>query len=283
MTLNRKTPVPLYYQIKRILQEKIERGDLSTGDRAPSERELAETYGVSRMTARQALTELCEEGFLKRLQGLGSFVTDSKIEQSLLQLTSFSEDMERRGLKPSARLLHIVREVPGKRIAQLLEIELTTPIVRIERLRLASNVPMSLESSFISSRFCPDLEKQDLTGSLYKLLETKYGVRLDEAKQALTTVHAGVHEARMLEVEPGAPLLLLQRVTRDPAGSPVEFVRAFYRGDKYTFVAELKRSTSEIRPINLDAVSQVRTVNPLESEKPTNHGSTISEALLSEV
>jgi len=252
MVLDKSTPVPLYYQIKQILLHKIDNQELSPGDKAPSERELSEMFGVSRMTARQALRELEAEGYLNRAQGIGSFISEPKLEQSLLTLISFTEEMEQRGLRPSTKLIHVATEKPTTRVAHLLRLRPEDHVTRIERLRYADNTPMSLELSLIPTYLCPELERENLTGSLYSLLETKYNIKLDEARQTLDAVHAGVHEAASLEVAVGVPLLKLQRVTRDSSGIPAEYVRAFYRGDRYTFMTALKRYKGEIKSVSVD-------------------------------
>ena len=232
---------PLYAQLKQAVLDRIRAGELLPGDRAPSERELAEQFSVSRMTARQALAELQHEGVIRRVQGTGSFVTELKFEQPLIEIVSFSEDMERRGLRPGALLLDLTIDLPSRMVASRLEIDLSTPVARIERLRLASGATMALETMHVPASLVPGIEREDLTGSVYRLLETRWGVVLDEASERLEAVSADAREAGLLEVPVGSALLSLERVTRDADGRPAELVSALYRGDRYVFTAHLRR------------------------------------------
>jgi len=235
-------PVPLYYQIKTRLREAIEAGELRPGDRVPSERELTQRFQVSRMTARQALTELEAEGYLQRIQGKGTFVALPKVEQPLASLTSFTEEMRRLGMQPGAQVRSVREVAAGRMVGALLGIPETEPVVRLERLRLADGQPMALEVSHIPSRLVPGLVNRDLSAvSLYEVLERVYHIRLVRASQSLEAVAAGAQEAEVLQVREGAPLLLLERVARDETGQAVEYVRSLYRGDRYRFVADLVR------------------------------------------
>ena len=239
--VTRDTDAPLYTQIKNAIQRSIETGELKPGDLAPSERDLAERYHVSRMTARHALQNLATEGFIHRYQGKGSFIADPKIEESLLELVSFSEDMQRRGLIPSTKVVSVKQESPERAIAQALGIDLGNQVTRIERLRFASGQPMALETSFIPSELCSGIEHQDLTGSLYALLETTYDLRLARAEQTLEGLPAGEREAELLAIHAGDVLLRLKRTSFDAGGLAVEYVHALYRADKYIFFANLER------------------------------------------
>jgi GntR family transcriptional regulator len=238
--MDRSAPIPLYYQIRSRLLEMIENGQLQPGDRVPSERELTETYGVSRMTARQAVSELENQGFLVRIQGKGTFVGAPKLDQPLAGLTSFSEDMRRRGLAPGALVLAAEQIPAGRRVGQILGRSETTPIFRLERLRLADDQPMAVETAFIPVDLCPDLLGEQFEHeSLYKVLRDRFGLHLVKATQRLEAVAADSYEAELLRVHEGTPLLLLERVSRDANDNPVEFVRSLYRGDRYRFVTEL--------------------------------------------
>ena len=239
--VTRDTDAPLYTQIRNAIQRSIETGQLKPGDLAPSERDLAEQYHVSRMTARHALQNLATEGFIHRYQGKGSFIADPKIEESLLELVSFSEDMQRRGLVPTTEVVSVIQESPERDIAAALGIDLGNQVTRIERLRFASGQPMALETSCIPSALCPDIENQDLTGSLYSLLEEKYDLKLARAKQTLEGLPAGQREADLLAIRAGDVLLRLKRTSYDTQGLAVEYVHALYRADKYIFFANLER------------------------------------------
>lgn len=234
--------VPLYYQLKRIIQEKIENEELKPGDRLPSEREIAEEYGISRMTVRQGITELVRLGLLYRKQGKGTFVAEPKIEQGMINLTSFTEDMTQRGLVPGARVIDARCVQATKKIAGFLKLGVDKRVIRIERLRLANGEPMALEISHIPYQVGPSLVDEELNSqSLYGLLEKRFGVRLASARQSVEPVLANEYEARLLGVEEGSPLLLIERITCTAAGEPVEYVKSVYRGDKYKFYVDLVR------------------------------------------
>lgn len=238
--LQKGLPIPLYYQIKTRLLEQIEAGQLKPGDRVPSERELTERYGVSRMTARQALVELETQGCLVRAQGKGTFVATPKFEQPLAMLTSFTEDMRRRGLEAGARVLSAGEMPAGRRVAQALSIVETAPVYRMERLRLAGGEPMALETSHLDASRFPGLLEHDVERrSLYAILREVYGTHLVRATQSLEAVPADSLQAEILHVRDGTPLMLMERISRDQHDRPVEMVRSYYRGDRYRFVTEL--------------------------------------------
>jgi GntR family transcriptional regulator len=241
-SLGKDAPIPLYYQIKARLLEAIEGGQLQPGDRVPSERELTARFSVSRMTARQALTELERQGYLFRLQGKGTFVATPKLDQPLASLTSFTEDMRRRGLEPGAHVLTAGQVTAERRVARALDVAEGTAVFKLERLRLAGGDPMALEASHIPVSLAPGLlDDGPVRGSLYQFLEGRYGIKLVRATQSLESVAASSYEGEILHVREGTPLLLLERISRDAADRPVEFVKSLYRGDRYRFTTELYR------------------------------------------
>lgn len=247
-TTGRTAPAPLYYQIKTRLLEAIDNGQLKPGDRVPSERELTESFSVSRMTARQALKELEAQGFLYRVQGKGTFVATPKLEQPLAALTSFTDDMRRRGMEPGAEVLSTEEGPAGRRLAELLGVGETATVFRMERLRLADGEPMALEIAHVLADRCPGLTAVDVRNhSLYQILRERYAIRLVRAEQSLEAVAAGPYEAEILQVREGAPLLMLERVARDESDRPVEFVRSLYRGDRYRFMTELLKREEPVQ------------------------------------
>lgn len=234
-------PLPLYYRIKQDLLVAIDEGELQPGDRVPSERELTERYGVSRMTARHALAILEQEGFLRRVQGKGSFVAPPKLEQRLLGLTSFTEEMQRRGLVPSTEVRRVQAARAGERVSEHLNALPDESVYLIERLRLASGEPMALERVYLPTRLVEGLAELDLTGSLYEILRQRYGIRLENAVQTLEAVLADPDDAAALHVPLGSPLLAMTRVSFSPTGEPIEYVRSLYRADRYRFTVTLSR------------------------------------------
>src|SRR2546430_3827104 len=146
-TIVRKSPLPRYYQLKEIMREKISSGEWQPGDLIPSERELGEQYGISRMTARQAITELVNEGLFYREQGKGTFVSRHKITQQLIRLTGFTEDIKARGQRPCTKVISAQMFAADETTAEKLRIDPGTLIFRLQRLRLADDEPLAIELS----------------------------------------------------------------------------------------------------------------------------------------
>jgi GntR family transcriptional regulator len=234
--------MPRYHQLKEILREKIRMGELKPGDLVPSERELGETYRISRMTARQAITELVNEGVFYREQGKGTFVTRSKITQQLMSLTGFTEDMRARGQQPSTRII-AARLCPADEMtAERLRVEAGQMILCLQRLRLADGEPLAIEFSHLAFKGCERLLEEDLElQSLYRLLETKFALPLMEAEQELEAGLAGNEEAYLLSIPAGSSVLHIRRTTYTDRNQPIEYARSIYRGNKYVFYARLKR------------------------------------------
>lgn len=243
-----RSEMPLYVQVKRCLLDLIERGALQSGQRIPSERQLAQQLGISRMTVRQALVELVQESVLIRRHGRGTFVADRKIEQGLVELSSFSEDMRRRGMQPGAHLLEMQVQEATPKVQRALGLDADLRVLVIRRLRLADGEPMALETSHLPCALVPEIPRERIaSGSLYEYLERELGIELSHARQTLEPVVASDAEARVLGVEPGSPLLLMERTTYSRSGEPVEFVRSLYRGDRYKFYVELRRPRLDAR------------------------------------
>src|SRR5438105_12006723 len=238
----RNSPLPRYYQLKEIMRERVRAGEWQPGDLIPSERELGETYGISRMTARQAITDLVNEGLFYREQGKGTFVSQHKITQQLIQLTGFTEDIRARGQRPGTKVLSAEMFPADEATAERLRISQGTLIFRLRRLRLADDEPLAIELSQISFKGCEKLLEEDLEhNSLYRVLETKCGIQLMEADQELEAGLAGNEETQLLKISIGSPVLFTRRTTYTERNQPVEYAKAVYCGNKYTFYTHLKR------------------------------------------
>ncbi len=241
-SIYRNSPVPRYYQLKEIMRERVRVGEWKPGDLIPSERELGETYGISRMTARQAITELVNEGLFYREQGKGTFVSRSKITQQLIHLTGFTEDIRARGQRPSTTVISATMHPADEAVAEKLRINPGALIFRLQRLRLADGEPLAIELSQITFKDCEKLLGEDLEqNSLYRLLETKYGVTLMEADQEIEAGLASNEDAQLLKIAPGCSVLYTRRVTYTERNQPVEYARAVYCGHKYTFYTHMRR------------------------------------------
>ncbi len=238
--IDKSNPLPMYYQLKELLREKIATGEWQPGDMIPSERELSEQYRISRMTARQALTELAIEGLLRRQQGRGTFVAEPKIEHGLTRLTGFTEDMKARGLRPGARVIRIELIHPPILAMQALQISPGKKILLLERLRLAQEKPIALETSHLHFHGIENLLHQNLEdNSLYKILAENYQISPARAVQKIGADLCSQREQELLKLQEGAPVLRNKRITFDQWGKPFEYTESAYRADRYVFQAEL--------------------------------------------
>jgi GntR family transcriptional regulator len=226
-------------QLQEILEDLV--ASLEPGAKLPSERDLAERYGVARMTVRGAVGRLAQQGLVHRAQGQGTFVSEPRLAQPTT-LTSFTEDMTARGLRPGSIVLaKEVLPAPGP-IALRLEVPEGEPIVRIERIRSGDDEPIALERSHLPARRFPGLEEVDLVeGSLYGTLAEVYGCEPASSEQRIAAVGLSHLEAHLLHAEEDMPALRIERVTRDREGHPIEFVRSVYRGDRFELHTEQER------------------------------------------
>ncbi|GHO66081.1 GntR family transcriptional regulator [Ktedonobacter sp. SOSP1-52] len=225
------------------MREKVTSGDWKPGDLIPSERELGEQYGISRMTARQALTELVNEGLFYREQGKGTFVSRNKITQQLIRLTGFTEDISARGQAPATRVLSMHMIPATEDLAERLRLHVGQPIFRLQRLRLADNEPLAIERSHLSFIGCERLLDEDLeTQSLYRILESRYGIQLIQAEQELEAGLTNEEDAKLLNLPMGSPALYTRRTTYTNRDLPIEYARSVYCGHKYTFYTHMLRN-----------------------------------------
>ena len=242
MTLQADSPVPLYFQLQTKIKLLIETGQLAYGDRLPSERQIAELAMINRLTVRQALTALANEGVLTRRRGLGTFVATPKLEHGLAKLTSFTEDMQRRGLTPSTVVLSLGIQAAEQRVAQALGLAAGEEVIVLERLRLADGTPMALEVSHLPCRRFPDFLTEGFDfarTSLYDTLRRHYNVNFARAIETLEARSDLSREAELLGIASGSPLLARERTTLDITDVPLEHVRSLYRADRYRFVIEV--------------------------------------------
>ncbi len=237
------TAIPKYYQLATILQGKIEAGEWAPRSPIPSERQLETIYNVSRPTIRQSIEYLITQGLLYREHGRGTFVSPEKLQKGLRELTSFSEDLLARGMRPGQVIRSIERTVPPDSVLQRLELPPGSPVTRIDRIRLGDGAPIGLQVSYISLSPSQEITVQDMerAGSLYRILEEKFNLIPTEADETLEVALANREEASLLEINEGSPLLLSERLTFSQDRRPVEFVRILYRGDRYRYYTRLKR------------------------------------------
>jgi len=237
--IDKTSPIPIYYQLEQIVLDKIKSGVWPPNTAIPSERELSEQFGVSRMTVRQALLALTHDGILRREVGVGTFVAEPRITQRLTRLTGFTEDMRARGKRASARVLNLAVARATPVVAEMLSIDLGQEVLLVDRLRLADGEPLAIETSHLCFAGCQELQGADLEGSLYALLTQECGIVPTRARQRISAGVADKREIDLLGLKRGAPVLRLRRVTFDQNGRAFEYVESTYRADKYVFDAEL--------------------------------------------
>jgi GntR family transcriptional regulator len=212
---------------------------LGVGTAIPSERQLSSDLGVSRLTLRAALDDLAREGYLVRRRGSGTYVQQPKISQELT-MTSFSEDMRRRGMTPGAKTLSMETQLAGARLGRLLHLSPGEAILVIKRLRLADGETMAIETLHLPLLLVPGLEAKDLSGSFYELYRDRYGIAIATATQAIEPTVTNEEESKLLGVPLHSPAFLFERTSREDDGRTVEFVQSVYRGDRYRIVTELQ-------------------------------------------
>lgn len=240
--MNHNSIVPLYLQLAERLQKQIEAGMYSVGTRLPSERELSEQNDVSRMTARQALHVLIQRGLAEPRVGKGTYVSVPKIDQELVRLTSFSDEMRRLGRQPNSRVLTHHLEAADAKVAEQLQIPPGSEVALLIRIRLANGTPLALERSYLNHELCPGvLETHDFgRESLYEVLRNQYGILLTWATQVIEARLPTNAERHALELEQHDPVLSLTRVTFYENDRPVEYVTSVYCGSRYKFKAILR-------------------------------------------
>ena len=228
--LDKGSHVPLYLQLSADLVEQIGGGQLKPGDRLPSERELAEQLGVSRITARLAVDALFQHGLVYREQGRGTFVAHRKMH-GLKGFLSFTEDIRTRGMTPRSQILRQELVDPSADLQDKLQLGHGEPVLHLVRLRLADDLPVAIQYSYLPARVCPGLEHEDLADrSLFAVLGDRYFVHPTWTEAQVQALPAMGEEARLLNLQPGAPVLVVNGLTFTDSFEVVESVRTVYRG-----------------------------------------------------
>jgi GntR family transcriptional regulator len=220
---------------------------LGVGEAIPSERQLSAEFGISRLTLRAALDELVREGYLVRRRGAGTFVSEPKIAQELT-MTSFTEDMRRRGMTPGSRTLELKVVAAGARLGRILRVSPSEQVMVAKRLRLADRETMAMETLHVPERLVPGLTAKELEQrSFYELLEDRYGIVIVGGTQTIEPTVTNEEESAALGVPLHSPAFLFERVTHGEDGETVEYVSSLYRGDRYRLVTDLSRSAAARR------------------------------------
>ncbi|MDR7124301.1 GntR family transcriptional regulator [Pseudotabrizicola sp. 4114] len=232
---------PLYLQLQKRLAEAISSGRLAAGDSLPAERDMASMTGLSRVTVRKAVQALVANGQLVQRRGSGTFVAPKveRLEQALSLLTSFTEDMARRGKSVESVWLSRQIATPSPEEVMALGLGIGDRVARLERVRRSDDVPLAIERASLSTATLPDPALVET--SLYAMLESR-GLRPVRAVQRISAANLGGRDAELLGVPVGAAGLRIERIGYLPSGRVVEFTRSLYRGDAYDFAVELTLS-----------------------------------------
>lgn len=239
-TVNKDLPIPLYHQVKDRLREAIEGGHWSSDQQLPNETKLAELFGVSKITVRQALQELSDLGYIRREQGRGTFVSKPKFGQGPRELMSFTEEMGRHHLTASSRVLERFVTEADLAVAEHLQLRLNAQVLVLKRLRLADREPVGIQTAHIPLEMAPSLAAENFdNASLYELLQNRYSIQPARGREQYFATSADADAAILLGIPAGAPVFAAERVTFTTSGKPFEFTKSIMRGDRYSIVLNL--------------------------------------------
>jgi GntR family transcriptional regulator len=235
LLLDAASYVPFYEQIAEQIRIGIKNGKLTAGQEFRSEGEVARDLGISKMPVRQAFQKLRSEGLLVFLRGKKPVIGTGQVPWDFQELRGFSEEMRRRGLTPSARVLSIDLQSPGAEVAQALKLASDQQVYRLRRLRFVDNNPVAVVTSYLPAHFFPGIDKLDLSGqSLYFVMESLYRRQLHRAEEKIGAINAGHNEAHILDTSVGSALIIIHETTYDVDLVPVEYSVSLLRGDRYT-------------------------------------------------
>ena len=240
--VSKDNPVPLHYQIKEILQEMIENEVLKPGQSIPTERELCEIQGVSRMTVNKAIMSLVNEGLIYREQGKGTFVSKAKVNHEISQLKGFTEQMQESGVISKTKILYFkIIEATKQHKFELKMPEDENEIIEIKRLRFSDEQPVAIEIAWLPHYLFKGMTSDMIEGkSLYGIFSEKYGYHPYKAKQTIEPIMLNEYESKLLSQENCALALMFRRRTYLEDETPIEFTKAIYRSDKYKYEITLK-------------------------------------------
>jgi len=248
--LEKNSFIPLYYQLKEEIRDKIEARDWLPHSQIPSVRELCETYGISTTTAKQALSELVHEGLLYSIQGKGTFVASPRFASGLSETTVISEEMRlgtrvrQLGRDFSVSVLSVDTIHSSKLMATTLQVNEGSTVTRIRRLKCVDHIPMLIETTFIPTDVCPDLQHEDLTQSLFRLLGARYDIHLAKSLEAFKIVFLDTLEADLLSQIPGCLAMLNERVSYADGTRPVLYGKSLIRADMCKLYVDLTQIRS---------------------------------------
>ncbi|MCP1639400.1 GntR family transcriptional regulator [Streptococcus gallinaceus] len=226
-----------YITIHDKIKEEIDDQIWKIGERLPSERDLAERFNVSRMTLRQAITMLVEEGVLERKVGSGTYVASTRVQEKMRGTTSFTEIVHSQGKSPSTKLISYQKKLASETERQRLQLGANDLVIRMERIRYADNVPLVFEVASIPEKLIRNFNKTDITNHFFKTLAVN-GYEIGKSQQTIYAKTASDRVAEYLEVAKGHAILALTQVSYFTDGQAFEYVRSQYVGDRFEFYLE---------------------------------------------
>jgi GntR family transcriptional regulator len=236
--IRRDTPIPLHFQMSELLQRELASGRWKVGEQIPGELELCALFDISRTTARKAVDTLVRAGYLRREKGRGTFVVEKLVAGLANGVCGFYDDMAVQGIAIDTQVLQQRQVTLPPRIAHALRLPPDAEGICIERVRLVSSVPLLIVISYLPYDLCPNLLHDELSGGLHVLLREKYGLCVSRSRRYMEAVPANDYEAGLLGIKPGAALMLIESTSYLEDGRPLEYYRAWHRGDRVRFVIE---------------------------------------------
>ena len=213
--MERKSPVPVYYQLKNKILNDIKNDTYNIGDKMPTDSEYCDLFNVSRITVRRALFELEREGYIERIQGKGTFLKFKEIKQNISSFYSFTEDTKKMGYLPSSIFLKLELIIPETEVAQALNLNENEKVFLLERLRLADEMIIAYDRSYIAEKTVPNFRKEMLSGgSLYNALEANYGFRPNNSEETIEAISIKAKDALKMRLDPKQPVLLVKRISK---------------------------------------------------------------------
>lgn len=228
---------PAYIRIHDDIKKKVDEGYWKIGQRLPSERDLADNYDVSRMTLRQAITLLVEEGILERRIGSGTYVAGRRVQEKMRGTTSFTEIVTSQGKKPSSKLISYQRKLANEIEIEQLQLKPTEHVVRMERVRYADNIPLVFEVASIPEKLIKSFKRNDITEHFFNTL-IEHGYEIGKSQQTIYAKNASDRVANFLTIPKGHAILALTQVSYFTDNTPFEYVHSQYVGDRFEFYLE---------------------------------------------
>ena len=233
--MDKNPSIPIYAQLEEAIKEKIKNKEYLPGEALPTERELTELFGVSRMTIRQAISNLVHKNVLYRIPGKGAFVSKEVIEKKL-EIESFSEDMRKRGLVPGSKIIQFEKVSPSDEIKEKLALAKNEEIYFLNRLRLADSEPIAIEYCYLPEKFFPNLIKYNMANcSLYTIMKEDYQIHFNYMKQSLRAATLASREAELLFGKNKGVGLVSERLIYNIEEVPIEYTKTIYHSERYTF------------------------------------------------